>query len=168
MDIYETLNYISKLAFPKIKYTWENWSINGEKPIFQISIVSNKIEDYIEDYYEKGLGAILKVIESNSLSSEEEYYAKQLLVVLADHAINYHSDICKNKPEIACKLYKKNGSKWNFVCSLPVPDTEAEDTILYDASADYSSYIGSGTYRIYTTFNADGHSISRYSNTRTF
>lgn len=107
MDIYEALNHISKLAFPKIKYTWENWSINGEKPIFQISIVSNKIEDYIEDYYEKGLGAILRVIESNSLSSEEEYYAKQLLVVLADHAINYHSDICKNKPEIACKLYKK-------------------------------------------------------------
>ena len=68
----------------------------------------------------------------------------------------------------SCKLYKKNGSKWNFVCSLPVPDTEAEDTILYDASADYSSYIGSGTYRIYTTFNADGHSISRYSNMRTF
>lgn len=108
MDIYEALNHISKLAFPRIKYTWENWSINDEKPIFQISIVSNKIEDYIEDYYEKGLKAILKVIEEAALSSEVEHYAKQLLVVLADHAINYHSDICKNKPEIACKLYKKN------------------------------------------------------------
>ncbi len=60
MDIYEALNHISKLAFPRIKYTWENWSINNEKPIFQISIVSNKIEDYIEDHYEKGLKAILK------------------------------------------------------------------------------------------------------------
>lgn len=108
MDIYESLNHITKLAFPRIKYTWENWSINDEKPIFQISILSNKIEDYIEDHYEKGLKAILKVIEEATLSSEVEHYAKQLLVVLADHAINYHSDICKNKPEIACKLYKKN------------------------------------------------------------
>ena len=33
---------------------------------------------------------------------------KTIIVVLADDAINYHSDICKNKPEIACKLYKKN------------------------------------------------------------
>lgn len=107
MDIYESLNYISKQAFPKIKFTWEKWSINEETPIFKISIFSNAIEDYIIGNYEKGLKSIIKVIENNSLSREVECYAKQLLVVLADQAINYHSDVCKNKPQIACKLFKK-------------------------------------------------------------
>ena len=62
----------------------------------------------MEDHFEKGLKAILNVIEDNSLQAETEYYGKQLLVVLADHTINYHSEKCKNKPEIACTLYKKN------------------------------------------------------------
>ncbi|MBE6899722.1 MAG: hypothetical protein E7479_03535 [Ruminococcaceae bacterium] len=108
MDIYKSLNYISKLAFPNIKYTWEKLSINDDKPIFKISIFSNKIEDYFEDYYEKGIKSILQVIEKETLPADTEYYAKQLLVVLADNAIDYHSDICKNKPEIACKYFKKN------------------------------------------------------------
>jgi len=108
MDIYESLNYVSKLAFPRIKYVWDGLSIKEARPIFRISIFTNKVEDYIEDYYEKGLKSLLKVIECGNLSSEVEFYAKQLLVVLADHTINYHSDICKNKAEIACKLYKKN------------------------------------------------------------
>ena len=107
MNIYESLNYISKLAFPKIKYGWSSWSIIDEKPIFQISIVSNEIEDYVISYYEKGLKALLNVIINEKLTPELKYYGKQLLVVLADQAINYHSDISKNKPEIACKLYKK-------------------------------------------------------------
>ncbi len=108
MDMYESLNYVSKLAFPRIKYTWDGLSINEEKPIFRISIFTNKVEDYIEDYYEKGLKSLLKVIECGNLSSEVAFYAKQLLVVLADDTINNHSNICKNKAEIACKLYKKN------------------------------------------------------------
>ncbi len=108
MDIYESLNYISKLAFPKIKFTWEKWSINEETPIFKISIFSNEIEDYIIGNYEKGLKSIIKVIEKNNLPANVRDYAEQLLVVLADSSINYHSDICKNKPQIACKLYKNN------------------------------------------------------------
>lgn len=108
MDIYESLNYISKLAFPKIKYTWDSWSIVKEEPLFQISIVTNKVEDYVISHYEKGLKSIIDVIQSHTLETSTEKYAKQLLVVLADTTINYHSDICKNKNKSACKLYKKS------------------------------------------------------------
>ncbi len=91
--------------------------------------------------------------------------------LLSDKSVSFFAMTNTEQQSIkvtGCSLYKKNGSKWNYVCSLPVPDVEAEDTILFSTNADYSSYIGSGTYRIYTTFNADGHSISRYSNSRTF
>ncbi|MBQ7044554.1 MAG: helix-turn-helix domain-containing protein [Clostridia bacterium] len=107
MDIYESLNYISKLAFPKIKFNWEKWSINEDAPIFKISIFTNAVEDYIIGNYENGLKAIIKTIEKKQLPSKTEIIAEQLLVVLADSSINYHSDTCKNKPQIACKLYKK-------------------------------------------------------------
>ena len=107
IDIYKSLNYISKLAFPKIKFTWDKWSINENIPIFKISTCSNPVENYIISNYDKGLKAIIKTIGKNELSSNTKIIAEQLLVVLADSSINYHSDVCKNKPQIACKLYKK-------------------------------------------------------------
>lgn len=108
MDIYGSLNYVSKLAFPKINYIWDDFSIDIDKPLFHISIATNKVEDYVIDHYEKGLKSIIKVIECCELTSVTMEYAKQLLVVLADTTINYHSDTCKNKNKSACKLYKKN------------------------------------------------------------
>ena len=108
MNIYESLNHITKLAFPKINYSWNGFSIINKKPIFEISICSNEIEDYFISNYENGLKSIIKLIEKKSLTNEDEYYAKQLMVVLADKAINYHSIKCKNKPEIACRIYKTN------------------------------------------------------------
>lgn len=66
------------------------------------------------------------------------------------------------------RLYKMVGDTWSYVGDLPVPTKESTNTIVFSTSYDYSSYIGSGTYRVYTTFNADGYAISRYSNTRTY
>ena len=65
-------------------------------------------------------------------------------------------------------LYKKIGNTWIFQRYLPAPTTEATNLDVFTASMDYSSYIGTGTYRIHATFTADGHSISRYSNTITY
>ena len=66
------------------------------------------------------------------------------------------------------RLYKKINNVWSYQGDLPLP---ANVTVLSDslsATADYSSYIGTGTYILYTTFSADGYSVSRYSNSRTF
>ena len=67
------------------------------------------------------------------------------------------------------RLYKQNSNgTWSYVRDLPAPTHEATNTMLFGATKDYSLYIGTGTYRIYTTFCADGHYISRYSNTKTY
>lgn len=42
------------------------------------------------------------------MEPEVVFYGKQLVVALANSVINYHSDIAKNKPEVAYKLYKNN------------------------------------------------------------
>lgn len=67
-----------------------------------------------------------------------------------------------------CWLEKKVGTEWEFVCDLPAPIRVETNTFVYTAEVDYSSYIGKGTFRVGATFDADGHSITRYSNTRTF
>lgn len=69
----------------------------------------------------------------------------------------------------ACWLEKENSDgTWSTVCSLPAPSAVATDNFSFATNADYSSYIGSGTYRIGATFNADGHTLSVTSNERTF
>lgn len=108
MDIYETLRYITKKALPKIKYNWDIWSLDNEDVIFQVAGWSNKVSDYVEDYFEKGLTAILKVIENTEFTIKESVYARKFVVAIANGTINYHSDIAKNKAGEACKLYKKN------------------------------------------------------------
>lgn len=68
----------------------------------------------------------------------------------------------------SCKLYYYNGASWIYVCDLPVPSVQSTNASIYIASMDYSAGIASGNYRLYVTFSADGHTISRYSNSRTF
>lgn len=66
------------------------------------------------------------------------------------------------------KLYKMIGNTWQYIQDLPVPSDVATNDVFFSASYDYSSYIGTGEYRLKVTFNADGHGITRYSNSRTF
>lgn len=108
MDIYETLRYITKKTLPTIKYDWDIWNLDEKDIIFQVAGWSNKVADYVEDYFEKGLTAILKVIEKSEFTQEESVYARQFVVAIANGVINNHSNIAKNKAGEACKLYKKN------------------------------------------------------------
>lgn len=70
----------------------------------------------------------------------------------------------------SCWLQKWNGSSWSYYCWLPAPTDIDTNTQSYDAYMDYASYIPNDdcTYRIGAYFNADGHTIPRYSNSRTF
>lgn len=67
-----------------------------------------------------------------------------------------------------CWLQQKNGTSWTKVRALEVPTVEAKNSLAYGAYMDYSNEIGSGTFRIGYTMNADGHTVTRYSNERTF
>lgn len=65
-------------------------------------------------------------------------------------------------------LQRKEDGKWKYERSLPAPSKEATDTIIYGALMDYSDKIDTGTFRVGFIVDADGHSITRYSNERTF
>lgn len=69
----------------------------------------------------------------------------------------------------SCTLEKKNGTKWEAVKSLAVPDTEATNTVTYRSTKSYASAIPSGgPYRIVAVFDADGHTITKNSASRSF
>lgn len=67
-----------------------------------------------------------------------------------------------------CWLQKKIGNYWIGVKELEAPDVIATNTAFYGAFMDYAADIGTGTYRVGYTAKADGHSITRYTNSRTF
>ncbi len=67
-----------------------------------------------------------------------------------------------------CWLQQKVSGRWVKVCDLDAPANVAEGSIYYGAFMDYASKIGTGTYRVGFTVDADGHAITRYSNERTF
>lgn len=65
----------------------------------------------------------------------------------------------------SCTLQRKNGNTWNDVATLTPPSTVATNAYSYRASSAYSSAATSGyTYRVWAVFNADGHTVTRYSN----
>lgn len=70
----------------------------------------------------------------------------------------------------SCWLQKWNGNSWQYYCWLPAPSNIYYNTMVYGAYLDYASYIpnNGGTYRIGAYYNADGHTIPRYSNSRLF
>lgn len=76
----------------------------------------------------------------------------------------------KNKIYVAaCWLEVKSGEKWIKVCNLTRPSLVLENIHAYSTVMDYSdSIVGSGTFRVAGTFWADGYTITRYSNEKTF
>lgn len=89
-----------------------------------------------------------------------------------------HTQFERTEPTMAKELFmrvtacwleqKNNDGSWTTVCSLAAPSVVSQNDFSYSATMDYSSEIGTGTYRIRAVYNADGHAITRYSNERTF
>lgn len=77
-------------------------------------------------------------------------------------------DDCNSISITRVRLYKRINNVWTYQGDLPLPTNATSQPDYYFATADYSDDIGTGTYRLYTTFCADGHNTSGYSNTRTF
>lgn len=66
-------------------------------------------------------------------------------------------------------LEQKINGEWEYTKALTPPSYVAYDMADYGAEVNYSASItGSGTFRVGFTVNADGYSISRYSNSRSF
>lgn len=66
-----------------------------------------------------------------------------------------------------CKLYKLVGSSWQLVSTI-YPTYYVTNDWQFGTQVDFSSFIDSGTYKVEVRFNADGHTLTKYSNSRVF
>lgn len=65
------------------------------------------------------------------------------------------------------QLEQKVNGVWTYVKNLTCPSSQT-NCVQYTRTVYYTDEIGKGTYRIVATFCADGHSITRTSNERTY
>lgn len=65
------------------------------------------------------------------------------------------------------RLEQKVNGKWSYVTTLACPTSQTA-CLRYSQTKYYTSEISTGTYRVVVTFCADGHSITRTSNERTY
>lgn len=77
---------------------------------------------------------------------------------------------CRTISITSCTLYTQNAAgNWVYKTSLPVPSAVVYNSFVYSTTMDYSAYMpNGGTYRIYTVWNADGHSYGGHSNSMSY
>jgi len=114
---------------------------------------------------------ILSATSAFAAINADPEFASASITLTSRKLVVYSANLYDEKERIAvvnADLYIKVGNDWSFVCSLPVPTHVQTDSSSYGASIDYSDYIGTGTYRVTATYDADGYQITRNSNERSF
>lgn len=76
-------------------------------------------------------------------------------------------DIADSVSVTSVQLEQKVDGNWEYVTDLACP-SEQTSCFRYSQTVYYTSEISTGTYRVVVTFCADGHSITRTSNERTY
>ena len=107
-NIYESLEYISSIAFPNIKQDWSIYSMDDDASLFMVVGWLDSIGTYTNDNYFQAINSLLKIIESEELSPQLKNITEKLTVALATNYINLHSDVVQNKQETAYYFYKNN------------------------------------------------------------
>lgn len=119
---------------------------------------------------------LLSLLLSGALASQVEprgdtEFAYANLYLSSSKTVSFSAETYEVKDCIyvkSCWLEKKVNGEWTYSRSLPAPTEKYYNDDMFGAVENYSDKIGSGTYRVACTYDADGHSITRYSNERTF
>lgn len=80
-------------------------------------------------------------------------------------AVTYHT--CAEIKVTSSYVQQKIDGEWVTIASVSVSGFGA-NTFSYTLRADCSGVISDGTYRVVATFSADGHTVTRTSNERTY
>ena len=117
-------------------------------------------------------GYVIAEDSTNQINADPIFYSITITLTTSKSALfSAHTyDIVGSIKVASCWLQKKVGDSWTYYCWLPAPSDESNNTIGYESSMNYSSYIPSdgNFYRVAGRFVADGHSATRYSNQRSF
>ena len=120
---------------------------------------------------------LLTMLVSSALAQEvmpcaDEVFHRATASLYSDKWVTYSFVTMSTVEELkvtSCWLQKKVGDAWVWQRTLPTGGVLSNNTNSLAYDIDYSSYItGAGTYRVGFTASADGHTITRYSNERTF
>lgn len=76
-------------------------------------------------------------------------------------------DVADSVSVTSVRLEQKVNGTWSYVTDLSCPPSQTS-CFRYSQTEYYTSEISTGTYRVVVTFCADGHSITRPSNERTY
>lgn len=121
------------------------------------------------------LVVLVLAVTSSSYAAiyEDQYFNSATISLYTYEAASFSADTNFSVGFIrvdSCWLEKWNGSGYSYYCWLPAPSDEETSTISYESYMDFSSYIPNdgGKYRVGAYFNADNHTIRRFSNGRTF
>lgn len=102
----------------------------------------------------------------------DEVFTSITITLYSNRKVDYEAvtqDICSYIEVSACSLYQLINGEWKYIRALRKPSGRETDDLLYSRTVSYTqSEIGSGTYKIGARFTADGHSVTRYSNQKTF
>lgn len=117
-------------------------------------------------------GYVIAEDSTNQINADPIFYSITITLTTSKSALfSAHTyDIVGSIKVASCWLQKKVGDSWTYYCWLPAPSDESNNTIGYESSMNYSSYIPSdgNIYRVAGRFVADGHHATRYSNQRSF
>ena len=111
---------------------------------------------------------------ANAATTADSYFSVATTTLISSAKVVEFSaqtnNPCRTISITSCTLYTQNAAgNWVYKTSLPVPSTVAYNNFVYLTTMDYSAYMpNGGTYRIYTVWNADGHSYGRYSNSMSY
>lgn len=68
----------------------------------------------------------------------------------------------------SCWYEVKVNGDWDYGAAISLNPSSVSNSLILGAEKNCASYFGTGTYRVGFTVDADGHSITRYSNERTY
>lgn len=111
-------------------------------------------------------------IASTVMPCADTEFLSTTVLLKSTKQVSFRATTYDEKDKISvtdCWLEKENADgSWTTVCSLPAPSAYASESISFSTTVNYSSYIGTGNFRIQATFNADGHTLTVTSNERSF
>ena len=114
---------------------------------------------------------LMPLISLAAINADAEFRSASITLT-SGKLVVYSANLYGDKESISvvsADLYREVApDDWEFVCSLPVPSHVAHNVSSYGAYVDCSAYIGTGTFRITATYEADGYQITRNSNERSF
>lgn len=115
---------------------------------------------------------LLPVFSAFAAVNADPEFSTVSTVITTSKLVVYSATLNEEKESIfvvSAYLYEEvSPNVWEFVCSLPVPSHISYNSMSYGSYVDCSAYIGTGTYRVTATYEADGYQITRNSNVRSF